>query len=488
MGSKGGSTNSSSSGYSSGTSSTTLPDWVTNAAQGALTYGEQLAGRAYTPYTGQLVADVSPYTTQAYQGIEALQGQANPYYNASLSTYGGLLGSATPITSGQIAGDTNTLYGNYAQQVVDPSASLYSGALGQNAGILGNAYAQSQGQFNNALDYSSGQFGNAMGQSQGYFGQALGNTGNLMSNYLANAAPATASQVASNIGTLMNPYMSYVVSPTETLMQQQLAQNLASNAAQANNVGAFGGSRMGVQNAVAQAQEPVLAGQQLGNMLYQGYNAAMQPAYGLATTASQQGYNAGALLAGQGMTAAQQLAQQGYGSAANLAQQAYGGAGQMAQQGYNTAALEAQQNYNAANALSNLMGTGYSNAQQNAYGLAGQNLSAGLTAAQQMPSTATAMQNQAATEAGLLQSAGTADQQQQQNILDSLYSQFQEAQYYPYQQLDTLLGTLGSIPYSTTTDYSGYNLNTGQTSTTPSWGSQASSALGLLGTGALLIT
>ena len=173
----------------SGSSQTQLPDWLTGAAQQAVGMATNLSQTPYTPYTGEMVAGQTPDQTQAYQQIRDLQGSANPAFNASAQAYNGLLGSAAPITAGGVNANTNQLYGNYAQNVMQPAAGLLGG--------------------------------------------------------FASQGPATAQGVASNAATLMNPYTSNVINPALAAGQQQLALANQGIAGQANNVGAFGGSRQG---------------------------------------------------------------------------------------------------------------------------------------------------------------------------------------------------------------------------------------------------
>lgn len=370
MGGKGGSTSSSSSGYSSGTSTTTLPDWVTDASQSALSMGESLANKAYTPYLGQLVADPTAATNQAYSQINAMQGMGMPQYNAVTNAYSNLLGQATPLTADQIQGLTNQLYGGYGQNVISPTAGLLGGYM------------------------------------QG--------------------GPTTAGQVGQGAMQLMTPYEQAVIQPSMQAGQQQLAQDLQKIGASANQAGAFGGSRQGVMEGVAQAQTSLGESQQIANLLNQGWQSSLGASQALGLQAGQQGLS-------------------------------------------------------SANTLANLISGGYTGEQQAATNLAGTNLGLGTTALSQLPGVLGAQQNAYAQQTGLLGQAGTAQQQQAQNVLDAAYGQFQEAQYYPYQQLSTLLGTLDSLPYGTTTSSSGYNMNSGSSTNTPSWGSQLGSTLGTIG-------
>jgi hypothetical protein len=319
--------------------STVIPDWLSNAAQGAVQTATDLSQRPYTQYTGQQVADVPADTQAAYQAVRTMQGQGDPAYAASQGAYTGLLGSAAPVTADATNARTNTLYGQFAQGVAAPTAGL-------------------------------------------------------LANYIGAAAPATAGQVGANAMSLMNPYTQSVIDPTLAAGEQarQIArQQIAGNAA---NAGAFGGSRQGVAEGVADAQTALGTQQQIGNMLTGGWNAALQPAYNLASLGSQQGLT-------------------------------------------------------AATGLGNLLSSGFGNAQQLAGNMGAQNLSAGLTAAQNLPTVATAQQAYDQKGAGMLQAIGGAQQAQNQNVLNANMGDFYAAQNWPVQNLDLLTSTLGGVPYST---------------------------------------
>jgi hypothetical protein len=368
-GGKGGSTQQTSS--TAGTSQTQIPPWLTAAGQQAVGTAQDLSQRPYTPYTGQQVADPTAATQQAYQEVQNQQGSANPAFAASAGAYQGLLPSVAPITAAGVNQNTSQLYGGYQQNVMQPTQ-----------GLLGN--------------------------------------------YLGNASPATAQQVGQNATSLMSPYSQAVIQPALQLGQQQLAQNLQQIGGQANNVGAFGGSRQGVAEGVANAQEALGAAQLGGNLLQQGWNTALSPATSLAQQASQQGYGAASLL------------------------------GQMGQTGYDQAAQQGQN-------------------------LAGTNLQAGLTAAGQYPTQAVQQAQLAQQQAGALQATGTAQQQQQQAELNAQQGNFYAQQNWPVQNLDLLLGSMG-VPYGTSTATTG--TGTAQQTTTPGLMNQITGGVGLLGSAA----
>jgi hypothetical protein len=83
-----------------------------------------------------------------------------------------------------------------------------------------------------------------------------------------------------NLQPYMNPYTQSVINSTLPLMQQQnaLSQNQAGN--QANAANAFGGSRQGVQQGVAQAQGALNIGQMASQLNQANFTQAQQAATG----------------------------------------------------------------------------------------------------------------------------------------------------------------------------------------------------------------
>jgi hypothetical protein len=366
----------------------TIPDWLSSAGQQAVQMGQDLSTQPYTPYSGQIVAGQTPDTSQAYQQIEGMQGYGAPAFQQAANQWSGVLGDLQSLTPGQTNQQTNQLYGNYQQGVLNPAAQQYQQATNTSQGLLG-------------------------GYLQG--------------------GPLTAQQVGAGAQALMSPYTSSVIDPTNQLMQQQLHQNLQQIGAAANQAGAFGGSRQGVQEGVAQSQAALGSEQYLGNLLNNQWNTALPQAEAIGALGSQQGY---------------------------------GAAGQLASQGYGT-----------AGALSQLGASGYGTAAQQGLNMAGTNLQTGMNAAQQIPGLATQWQANDLGQTNALSAAGSAQQQQQQALLNAQMGQYYQQQDWPVQGLDTLLSSLTGVPYNVSGQTSG-------TSTTPQTSNLLSGGLGLLTSGA----
>jgi hypothetical protein len=334
-------------------SSAFIPGWLENYTQQAVGRASDLSNQAYNPYTGQTIASLDPAQQQAYNQVGALQGLGAGGYQSAINAGQTMADQVTPLSASGIQGNTNQLMQGFQNQVYNPAT-----------GLLGDFAAQ---------------------------------------------GPATAQGVGQNAAALMSPYTQQVIDPMLQAGQQQLALAKQGIAQQANNVGAFGGSRMGVQEGVADAQTAMQTQQQIGNMLNQGWGQALGAGQAIGLQGAQQGMNANSLLA------------------------------QMLQGGYNTS-------------------------QQQGANIMQQNLGQGLQAASQLPQTLAGQQAAYLGQTNALNQAGSLQQQYQQNILNSQQAAFAQQQAFPYQQLQTLLGAVSGIPYSTSStgsssDYTPYYSN-----------------------------
>ncbi len=139
------------------------------------------------------------------------------------------------------------------------------------------------------------------------YNSGLMNAGNLGMGALS-GNQADASQ-------LMNPYQQQVVDAMNKQWDQagQMGQNAVAD--RATQAGAFGGTRQGVAQGVAQAQNDMNRNSQIGSLLYGGFNDAMNRAgtlagYGLA--GSNNNANLGFAGVGNPQQWLMQMLQQGY--------------------------------------------------------------------------------------------------------------------------------------------------------------------------------
>ena len=315
-----------------------IPDWLEGYTQNAVGRASDLSNQAYTPYSGETVAGIDPAQQQAYNQIGAMQGMGAGGWNSAISADQTLAGQASPVTAGGIQAGTNALQQGFNSQVYNPAQGLLGAYAGQ--------------------------------------------------------GPATAAGVGANASQLMSPYTQDVIDPMLQAGEQQRQIARQTIAGQANNVGAFGGSRQGVAEGASDAAIQLGTQQQIGNLLNQGWGQALQPAYGVAAQAGAQGLTA------------------------------------------NTG-------------LANLLSGGYGANQAASQSMANVNLNAGLTAAQQLPGALAGQQSAYLGQTNALNQAGTMQQQYQQNILNAQQAAFAQQQAFPYQQIQTLLGAVSGVPYST---------------------------------------
>lgn len=308
-----------------------IPQWVTDAGQQNYGFAQQVANQPLTQYQGQMVADTSPQTQQAW----------------NLAAQSGNVGQDQ--FAGAQAGYLNSL-GQNIQGVTDP-----------------------------------------------------GNASNVKAAQLSNT----------NLSPYMNPYTSAVINSTMPIYQQALGTQQVGNQNLASGANAFGGSRMGVQQGVTQAQ---------------GAQGMAQMAAGLNQANFQQ-----AQAAAQGDVAAR-----------------------------NQIATTNQANQQA-NLNRNLQ------AQTTNQGAAQAKINSDILASQGLTNLGTAQEQANAANYTMLSQAGAGEQAQAQDQINAQMAKFTQAQQYPQQQLATLLSALGMTPQSTATAGS----STTQTTTPTNWGALA---------------
>jgi len=115
------------------------------------------------------------------------------------------------------------------------------------------------------------------GQADPSYATALGIAGNLAQG----AGPTSAADIEALRSQFMNPYTQQVVASGTQALENSAARAGNARAAQASNVGAFGGSRSAVENAIASSETARQAGDLSGQLNLQGYNTSLQTALGI---------------------------------------------------------------------------------------------------------------------------------------------------------------------------------------------------------------
>lgn len=315
--------------------------------------------------------------------------------------WGALAGAAVGIAGDFLGGSNKPSQTTQTQQTIPPYLQAAEQQnLAQSQALANNQFTPYGGQLvanfspdqiagMQYLDANANNFQPLMGNAQGILGNAVGQmqsgTGYTPQQFNAQGVQS-ASFNPDQVNNYMSPYISNVLNSTNTQLNNQFAAQNMQNDDAAKMSGAFGGDRQ----AVADAMTKQLQGQTLANTDSNILNSGFQTAMGQA----QNQFNTE--------------------NAANLQAQMY-------------------------NSQSGLLAQQLGNQSQLAGAQLGQN-----NLAQQLQA-AGLQGNLATTNQGLVNNAGqsifgvgNAQQQQQQNVLNSLYGQFQLQQQWPYQQQEFL--------------------------------------------------
>ncbi len=141
---------------------------------------------------------------------------------------------------------------------------------------------------------------NSVGAYQPYYDAAQG----AINNSMTRLQPQTLANGLSGISQYMNPYIDNVVNSVQDISRQNLDSALTQTADKALAAKAFGGSRHGVQEGVATAQNNLNTNNLIANLLSSGYNQAanMLGTDVQAQNQAAQQNNANALAGGQALS------------------------------------------------------------------------------------------------------------------------------------------------------------------------------------------
>lgn len=431
-GSGGGSSQSTQTGT---TYQTNIPAYLEEPTKNMVARGELLSNQPYLPYSGQRVAGLTPQQQNVYGQIGAM-GTPGEFGQAGATLTGaeqfgaaGALGAMgyqpSQFTAYQMSGPGNI----GAQNVYGTGYDAYGVAAAPD--VTGTSYDAAQAAY-----------------AQGW-------------------TPEAAQQY-------MSPYQQAVTDIAKREAATEAAMLNKQLAGQAAKAGAFGGSRFGVEQALLGKSLAT----NLSDIQTKGSEAAYQAGLGQFNTeqAQRQAINlanqaalnqAGQFGASQAQAAA--LANQQVRQQANLASQAaynqalqFGAtqeqAAQIANQQANLTASQANQSMQYNVGLQNLQSALTTQQQQDAarqaaaaLNLQGAQFGAqtGLSAAQQRQALGTAQQTADLQRLAAQESAGKAQQDQQQAELNAAYNTFLEQRDWEKNQLGFLSGLIRGTPFST---------------------------------------
>ena len=319
----------------------------------------------------------------------------------------------------------------YAQQVAEQPLQQYQGQM------VADVAPQTQQSWNVAANSGNVGADQYNAGTAGYLGALSENPtsvsagGPTMSvNNPGNAAAITPQNLAgTSLAPYMDPYTQSVINATMPGMIQAnaLSQNQGANAA--NSANAFGGSRQGIQQGVAQAQ----GAQNVGLMLANLNNANFTQAQAAATGDISR----------------------------NLQAQTTNQASQQTDLARQNQDLLANQAANAADIQRGVQVGGMNQSAQQA------KINSDIQASQGLANTGDSMNKANVANYNMLQSAGAGQSMQAQNQINAQMAKFNQAFNYPQQQLGTLLSSLGMTPHDTSTS----GQTTQQTTTPTDWAS-----------------
>lgn len=415
-------------------STTETPKWMQDAIYNQIQWAQNVANKPYEDYSLPRVAELSPLQQQAYSQVQQNQGAWRPDMDFAST---GMKDFSTKGTADQLRAEQNQyLRQDLVGSNLDRGQQLFGQASGMDIVGAAQPYLQRAGQQD------------IVGAAQPYMSQAGTTTAEALSERaLAAANPylqAATQTSASQVGQYMSPYQEGVLDVIAKQGARNLSENILPGVSDAfTRAGQFGSSRMGEfgSRAVRDTQEAIL--NQQAQALQQGYGQSLAAAQ---ADLARQGQLAGTVGSISGADLSRIL--QGGAQYGNLGQTA----GQLTAQqmqnltnlGQTSGQLTGQQMQNLANI--GQMQTTAGQAQQQ-FGL---NAAQAAQAAQAqdyarqmqalMNTAELAKQNQAmgTADVAALESAGLAQQAQQQAQLTAAYQQDQERQLYDKQQLDWL--------------------------------------------------
>lgn len=344
-----------------GTSSTAVPNWLTDAIYNQVQTAQNVAQMPYMPYTGERVAPLDPMQQRAYEAVGSAAGSWAQPMGAAMSGLqalaaapGGAAAAQPYLAAGLAADPTAAARGYLDQQTAALGGMNYGGgaaaAAQASAAANRNLAANAQPYWDQAVASGGGttaaqpfanqatgalsaiNYGQAAQTLSPYAQQSLQRSGLDVAQPFLERAGATSAQ---NIQQYMNPYIEGVTDRIAQLGARNLSEQLLPNVSDAFiKAGQFGGTRMGEfgSRALRDTQEAVLGEQ--AKALREGYGQALTTSAAdlarmgqLGATAGQLGtaeqtaiLNAGrALSDAQATAAGQQIQGAGiYGNLANV--------------------------------------------------------------------------------------------------------------------------------------------------------------------------
>jgi hypothetical protein len=215
-------------GVQNSTSTTTPDPNAYNYYLAGLSMASNLAGIPYEPYTGPTVAGFSQDQLAAMQGVREIPGMVNPYIDQATQLAARAYDLSSPSNFSQAA--VNQYFNPLMNEFIKNAPTTYS----------------------------------QQAVSQYYDPRLQAYLNNAPLNYSAEA-----------VNQYYNPYQQQVIDATRAQIEQQNAQQMSQQQADAIRSGAFGGDRTGAARAQLAGQQSLAQNTTLGNLRQQGYQNAL---------------------------------------------------------------------------------------------------------------------------------------------------------------------------------------------------------------------
>jgi hypothetical protein len=215
-------------GVQNSTSTTTPDPNAYNYYLAGLSMASNLAGIPYEPYTGPTVAGFSQDQLAAMQGVREIPGMVNPYIDQATQLAARAYDLSSPSNFSQAA--VNQYFNPLMNEFIKNAPTTYS----------------------------------QQAVSQYYDPRLQAYLNNAPLNYSAEA-----------VNQYYNPYQQQVIDATRAQIEQQNAQQMSQQQADAIRAGAFGGDRTGAARAQLAGQQSLAQNTTLGNLRQQGYQNAL---------------------------------------------------------------------------------------------------------------------------------------------------------------------------------------------------------------------
>lgn len=103
-----------------GSTTTNVPQWLSDYTQGIIGQANAIAAQPYQPYEGPRLAGLTPEQQQAYSLIDGNVGKGSDLLGTATSGIKGVLGTVTPTIAGNLAGAGKTFTGDTVSSYMNP--------------------------------------------------------------------------------------------------------------------------------------------------------------------------------------------------------------------------------------------------------------------------------------------------------------------------------------------------------------------------------